>query len=141
MTESEPTNEDLTPSEKFLEIARSLGLSEGEIHEGLADMHARRERDAAAAGPSSRTTEHPLIKRLARQARQYDHAANTATTETARNLLRQQHTLITMLCTLGLHPEKWDEMASTLIPLNVEMLASVISAGYAQLPPAEHDHD
>lgn len=94
-----------------------------------------------ASGPTSRGPEDPLIKRLSRQARQYAHAVETATTDNARNLLRQQHTLITAMVTLGLQPDRWEDMAKQLIPLNVEMLASVISAGYAKLPPADQDHD
>jgi hypothetical protein len=92
-------------------------------------------------GPTQRTQYDPVVKRLMRQARQYDHARNHATNETASNLLSMQYNFIVAITELGMHPEKWDLIAAQLIEVNVEMLAQVVAAGVAPLPPAQYDHD
>lgn len=136
----------MSASESFRATAESLGMSPEFIAQGIAQLDGVADRlDAPAREKEGymplpqlqyRTQEHPTIKRLERQAMQFAHAASTATNQSARNMLTMQQSFITVLAKLGQRPDMWDEIAEQMIPVNVEMLAGVVSAGVAKLPPA-----
>ena len=131
-------------------VMDSLGVGTPENHAEVDATFDRTEKRAedrqipnfsALDGPTSRTSEHPLVKRLRRQAMQLNYAADSATNNTAANMLRQQAAFVSAMATLGERPDLWDDMAEQMIPVNVDMLATVVAAGYAKLPPATVDHD
>lgn len=91
------------------------------------------------------TNEHPLFKRLARQARQLDHARNTLSDQASdalRSIIDQQYTWTVMVAELGVQPaEKWEPFTEAVIEANVGMVAHLVAMQFCTLPPAEHDHD
>lgn len=116
-------------------VAKSLNLTPEQMEEGLRNIDAAQARLQAAEARAA------LVRRLQRQGRQFDHAANTATTEVAKDFLRQQHTFIRVIATLGTTPASWEDLAKDLVEVNVEMLATFVAGGLASLPPAEADHE
>lgn len=114
---------------------------EDEIH--FAGLRAVAAAQLMVAAPATNT--HPLFLRLARQARQLDHARNTMTEQNLERvgpLVEAMYTTTVMIAQLGVKPaEQWESFAESLIETNVELVAKLVSAGLAKLPPAEHDHD
>lgn len=137
------TEQNETIADHWRRVAQGLGMTEEHIQAGLVELELaeRRYSERVAESLPHRTQQHPTIARLERQAKQYAHAASTATTQSARNMLSMQGSFITVIAKLGQQPEEWDTMAEQMIEVNVEMLADVIAAGVAKLPPAVHVPD